>query len=422
MANNLIKSYEQTVASTNKLFNYSGQSSSFAPSMYMNSALFNRNSFFNSIITRIAIDVSATDLKHIKVDKETGLQTAIDSSLIDVLTYSANVDQTGRSLIYDLVWSMLDDGVVALVPTDTSSNVYGSTTFEVYKARVGRILQWYPQHVRVDVYNELTGNKENVIIEKSKVCIIESPFNGVLKDTNQTLRLLEQKMKVMESQDGLLSANRLNGFIQFPYAAKTELQKKQFDDRIQEITRDVNSSSVGLSWLGNNEKFVATGQIQASGLLDEVLRLQQDFFNQMGVTKNILNGTANETELNLYYSRTVDVIAQAIVDGINRIFVSKTARSQGQKIVYYRDPFKTIPVKDIATSLDLLVRNALISANEARAIIGKDPVLDANADKLYNPNIADANQMGGIDSVGQEDPYTDENYEDDTSGGDNYFE
>lgn len=424
MAVDLIESYKKIQDKLQTSASYASSTYSRGSTNYIASSMFNRNSFINSIITRIAIDVSNIDLKHIKVDSATRLQTKVDSPLIDTLSYSANVDQTGRAFIFDAVWSLLDEGAIALVPIQTSVNAYDNTSYDIYSMRVGKIKQWYPQYVRVELYNELNGKREDVIVEKAKAAIIESPFNAILKDTNQTLKMLSDKIALMSKADNELVSGKLNGFIEFDGRTSTKILKERITNRLSDITNDILTNEAGLAGLTTGEKFVSAGGHEVSGVLDEVLRLQQDFYNQLGITENVIKGNASETELNLYYSRTVDTVSQALVDAINKTFISKTARTQGQQIIFYRDPFKTIPVKDLASSIDLLVRNAIISSNEGRALIGKEPVLDENADKLYNPNIADANQMGGIASVGQEDPYaTDDQYysETDAGGGENYF-
>ena len=362
------------------------------------------NDLIKSIINRISIDASMVEFKHLKIDPVTQNQNEIKSGLIDCLTYKANIDQTGRAFIIDLIWSLLDEGVVAIVPTVTDKLMDGEKTFDVESVRVGKITQWFTDSVKVRYYNEDTGLEFEQTLKKEDVAIIESPLSGILQDTNQTLRLLKQKIDLMNSEDRNAAAGKINGFIQFPYQTNSDYHQKQADRRRKQLEAEMSKSAYGLATLDNNEKFIPTGGNVQNNTLEDINKLKQDFYNQVGITENIINGTQKDNELNLYYNRVIDPILQAVVDSINVTFISKTARTQGQVIEFYRDPFKILPIEQLANTADLFSRNAILTPNEIRKFIGKEPHPNPLANELYNRNIADGNQIGGISTAGQGDP------------------
>ena len=362
------------------------------------------NDLIKSIINRISIDASMVEFKHLKIDPVTQNQNEIKSGLIDCLTYKANIDQTGRAFIIDLIWSLLDEGVVAIVPTVTDKMMDGEKTFDVESVRVGKIIQWFTDSVKVRYYNEDTGLEFEQTLKKEDVAIIESPLSGILQDTNQTLRLLKQKIDLMNSEDRNAAAGKINGFIQFPYQTNSDYHKKQADRRRKQLEAEMSKSAYGLATLDNNEKFIPTGGNVQNNTLEDINKLKQDFYNQVGITENIINGTQKDNELNLYYNRVIDPILQAVVDSINVTFISKTARTQGQVIEFYRDPFKILPIEQLANTADLFSRNAILTPNEIRKFIGKEPHPNPLSNELYNRNIADGNQIGGIATAGQGDP------------------
>lgn len=362
------------------------------------------NDLIKSIINRISIDASMVEFKHLKIDPVTQNQNEIKSGLIDCLTYKANIDQTGRAFVIDLIWSLLDEGVVAIVPTVTDKMMDGEKTFDVESVRVGKITQWFTDSVKVRYYNEDTGLEFEQTLKKEDVAIIESPLSGILQDTNQTLRLLKQKIDLMNSEDRNAAAGKINGFIQFPYQTNSDYHKKQADRRRKQLEAEMSKSAYGLATLDNNEKFIPTGGNVQNNTLEDINKLKQDFYNQVGITENIINGTQKDNELNLYYNRVIDPILQAVVDSINVTFISKTARTQGQVIEFYRDPFKILPIEQLANTADLFSRNAILTPNEIRKFIGKEPHPNPLANELYNRNIADGNQIGGITTAGQGDP------------------
>lgn len=381
-------------------FNYSSvgkQSAHYLSSGYM----YGKADMLKGIISRIALDSSMVEFKHLKINEKDGNQKPIKSGIINCLTFEANIDQTGRAFIYDVVWSLLDEGVIAIVPIDTSHDPDDTSSYEVESIRVAKIVEWFPSHVKVRCYNEKTGLEQDIMMAKRDVAIIESPLYAVLQETNPTLALLQQKITLMQSKDKDLATGKINGFIQFPYQTKAESRKQQAQVRRRELEEEMTKSQYGLATLDHNEKFIPVGGGITNNLLEEVLKLKQDFYNQLGFSEAIFNGTANQVEANQYYYRLIDPILTAITDAINRTFLTKTAQTQGHRIMFFRDPFRTLPVEMIANISDTFSRNAVFTPNEIRALVGKPPHPDVLADQLFNRNIADGNQNGGINTPGQ---------------------
>ena len=397
----------QSLSTPNNQNGYSGVSvnATTGPSGHYLSTgyMYRKADLVKAVISRIALDASLVDFKHLKINEADGNQSPVKSELIDRLTWSANIDQTGRMFIYDVVWSLLDEGHIAIVPVDTNKDISNTTTFDILSMRVAKIEQWYPRHVRVKCYNDQTGLEQSLVMEKEKISIIESPLVTVLKDSNPVLSLLQQKMTLMNQQDSNAASGKINGFFQFPYQTNSTRLKERAEARREEITKEMANNKYGIATLDANEKFIPVGGGITNNLLEEIRTLQQDFYDQIGITETIIKGTASSSELNLYYNRVIDPILQAIVDSINRTFLTKTARTQGQRIMYFRDPFRMIPVESIASTADLFSRNGIFTPNEIRARVGKMPHPDPIANKLFNRNIADANQNGGIMTPGQED-------------------
>lgn len=355
-----------------------------------------------SIISRIALDASMVEFKHLKINEKDGSQAPIKSGLIDCLTHEANIDQSGRAFIFDAVWSLLDEGVIALIPVDTSHDPEVTGSFDIDSMRVAKIIQWYPKHVRVRCYNDNTGLEHDVVMSKRNMAIIESPLLTVLQDSNPTLALLQQKINLMQAKDKEIASGKINGFIQFPYQTRVSARKDQAKQRRKELEEEMSKSNYGIATLDAQEKFIPVGGGITNNLLEDVLKLKQDYYNQLGITEAIFNGTASASEINQYYHRLVDPIITALTDAINRSFLTKTARTQGQRIMFFRDPFRTLPVEQIATVGDTFSRNAIFTPNEIRALVGKPPHPDQLADQLFNRNIADGNQNGGIYTPGQQ--------------------
>lgn len=377
-------------------YGISGQSSN-----YLRGYRYNKSDLVKAVITRIAIDASMVQFQHLKVDEQTGNQTHVKSGLIDVMTYDANLDQTGYAFMYDLFWSMLDEGVIAAVPLETTTEPNASGAYDIKEMRVGKIMQWYPNKVRVRVYNQYTGVDQDIIMPKSMVAILESPLYSLIKESNQTLRLLEAKINRMNAEDSNAASGKLNGFLKTNYATKSESRQKRAQRRRGEIENEMANSKFGLATLDATETYIAAGQGITNNLLDDIRKLQQDFYNQTGMTENIMNGTASESEMLTYYTRTIDPVVTSVLAEFNRKFITKTARSQGQSIQSFRDPFRLVPVEQLADIADTLTRNAILTPNEVRKLVGKPPLPDPNADLAFNRNIGDANQAGGINTVGQ---------------------
>lgn len=349
-------------------------------------------SFSSSIFNRIAIDVSMTSIQHVKMDAETENWTPVKSGLQNCLGVEANIDQTGYQFLQDLVYSMFDEGSVAVVPVDTTFSPTVTGSYEVNSMRVGKITQWFPKHVTVRLYNEETGNQEDVTLEKSFVAIIENPLYAVINGPNATLTRLLTKMGQLDDLDAMLASGKLDVLIQLPYTIKTELQRTQAEERIAGIESSLTKNKHGISYVDGSEKVIQLNRTLNSQLVDDINTLTKQFYNQLGLTENVFNGTASELEMRTYYSRTIDPIMQNILAEFNRKFLTKTARSQGQRLESYRDPFSLVPVEQIAQIADTFKRNELATGNEIRKIIKLKPHSSPEADMLRNPNIAGVNQ------------------------------
>lgn len=357
----------------------------------------NTSSYVSSIYNRIAIDVSMTTFKHVKVDLTNEDVTDMRTGLNNCLTLEANIDQTHLQFIHDLVYSMFDEGVVAIVPVETTLSPVNSGSYDINSLRVGKIVNWFPKHVEVNLYNDLTGQNERIVLDKKNVAIVENPLYSVVNDENSTLKRLIRKLNQLDNIDNISDTGRLDLIISVPYGIKTDTQKAMANSRIASIEAQLSSGKNGIAYLDATEKITQLNRPVNSQLPERINELSQQFYNQLGLTQNVFNGTASEAELRTYYSRTIDPIVENIVAELNRKFLTKTARSQGQKIVYYRDMFKTVPVETIASLGDTLRRNSIASSNEIRKFINLKPSNDPRADELFNPNIADKNQNTAID-------------------------
>lgn len=368
-----------------------GRSSS-RPSHRSSVTTFNTASYVSSIYNRIAMDVSTTTFKHVKVNPENEDQEILKTGLNNCLTVEANIDQTHIQFIQDMVYSMFDEGVVAVVPVDTTVSPRVSGGYDINSLRVGRIVNWFPKHVEVDLYNEETGINQRVFLEKKNVAIIENPLYAVMNDGNSTLKRLTRKLSQLDDIDALAASSRLDLMISVPYGIKTDRQKKMAEDRIADIEAQLASGRNGIAYIDGTEKMQQLNRPVNSQLPETIETLTQEFYNQLGLTKSVFDGTAKEEELRNYYSRSIDPIIDNIVAEYDRKFLTKTARTQGQRVVYYRDMFKMLPVDVISTLGDTLRRNYIASANEIRKIIGFKPSNDPRADELFNPNIGDDKQ------------------------------
>lgn len=371
---------------------------------HRHTTFYRTSDYVSSIFNRIAIDVSMTNFKHVKINPENEDMVDMDSGLNNCLTLEANIDQNCIQFIHDLVYSMFDEGSVAVVPVDTTLDPTTSGSYDINTMRVGRIVTWFPKIVEVDLYNDNTGQNERVFAEKKNVAIIENPLYAVINDENSTLKRLVRKLNQLDNIDNLVDSGRLDLLLSVPYGIKTETQRKMAEKRIADIEGQLAFGRNGIAYIDSTEKVTQLNRPINSQLPETIKNLETMFYNQLGLTQNIFNGTAKEEELRTYYSRTVDPIVDSIVAEFKRKFLTKTARSQGQTIVSYRDIFKTITVEAIGNLGDSFRRNYIASSNEIRKIVGLKPSNDPRADELFNPNIADNKQNDKVPLVNSPQP------------------
>jgi len=347
----------------------------------------NERSIIASIYNRITIDVSSMIIKHVRLDQNGRYIETINSGLNEALTTSANIDQTGRALIQDVVLSMFDEGCVAIVPVDTTINPNISGAFDIQTLRVGKILEWYPAHIRVRVYNEKTGQKEELTIQKSAVSIIENPLYTVMNEPNSTLKRLIRKLNILDAIDEQTGSGKLDLIIQLPYVIKSQARRDQAEARRQDIETQLSGSKYGIAYTDGTEKITQLNRPVENNLMTQITYLTSMLLSQLGITENLFNGTADEKEMLNYYNRTIEPILSSITEEMKRKFLTKTARTQNQSVVYFREPFKLVPVKDIAEIADKFTRNEILSSNEIRSVMGFKPSNDPGADELRNKNI-----------------------------------
>lgn len=350
----------------------------------------NERSIVTAVYNRIAMDVAAVNLKHIRLDENDRYKETIDSGLNNCLSIEANLDQTGRAFIQDLVASMLDEGCVAAVPTDADDEPEDSGNFKVYTLRTGKILEWYPRHVKVEVYNEQEGRRQQIIIPKSTVPLIENPMYSVMNEPNSIYQRLVRKLTLLDVVDEQTSSGKLDLVIQLPYIIKTEARRVQAEKRRRDIEKQLSEGKYGIAYTDGTERITQLNRPVENNLMKQIEYLTSMFFSQLGITQSILDGTADEKTMLNYYNRTIEPILSAIADEMKRKFLTPTARSQKQTIAYFRDPFKLVPVNDIAEIADKFTRNEIMTSNEIRQVIGMKPSSDPNADVLRNKNLSDS--------------------------------
>ena len=337
---------------------------------------------------RIGLDVASIDIKHCRLDKNGRFIEVIDSSLNNCLNLEANIDQTGRAFKQDIVMSMLDEGCVAIVPIDTTINPSVSGSYDINSMRTGKILEWYPAHVKVKVYNDQTGNYEELILPKSTVGIVENPLYAVMNEPNSTLQRLIRKLNLLDAIDEQSGSGKLDLIIQLPYTIRSDARRQQAEKRRKEIESQLSDSKYGIAYADGTERITQLNRSVENNLMSQIEYLTSMLYSQLGITQSILDGTADEqTQLN-YLTRSIEPIVSAIVDEMKRKFLTKTARSQNQSISYFRDPFKLVPVNDIAEIADKFTRNEIMTSNEIRQVIGMQPSNDPKADQLVNSNIS----------------------------------
>ncbi len=350
----------------------------------------NERSIVTAVYNRIAMDVAAVNLKHIRLDENDRYKETIDSGLNNCLSVEANLDQTGRAFIQDLVASMLDEGCVAAVPTDADDEPEDSGNFKVYTLRTGKILEWYPRYVKVEVYNEQEGQRQQIIIPKSTVPLIENPMYSVMNEPNSIYQRLVRKLTLLDVVDEQTSSGKLDLIIQLPYIIKTEARREQAEKRRKDIEKQLSEGKYGIAYTDGTERITQLNRPVENNLMKQIEYLTSMFFSQLGITQSILDGTADEKTMLNYYNRTIEPILSAIADEMKRKFLTPTARSQKQTIAYFRDPFKLVPVNDIAEIADKFTRNEIMTSNEIRQVIGMKPSSDPNADVLRNKNLSDS--------------------------------
>lgn len=354
----------------------------------------NERSIMTSVLNRIALDAAAIDIKHCRVDDKGRFKESIDSALNNCLSLSANLDQSGRAFLQDVVLTMFDEGCVALVPTDTTDNPYKTNSYDILTMRAAKIVEWFPSTVRVYVYNERIGKREEIELPKSHVAIIENPLYAIMNEHNSTLQRLTRKLVLLDSIDEQSGSGKLDLIIQLPYTIKSQARRDQANERRSEIERQLQGSKYGIAYTDGTEKITQLNRPVENNLMKQIEYLTSMLYSQLGVTQAVLDGTADEKTMLNYYSRTIEPIVAAIVDELKRKFLTKTARSQGQDIRYFRDPFSLVPVKDLAELADKFTRNEILSSNEFRGVIGYTPSDDPRADQLRNSNMPQSD--GGI--------------------------
>lgn len=375
-----------------------GMSSNYRPDRVILS-LGNERSIVSSVYSRIAIDVSAIAIKHIRLDENNRYISTENSSLNECLTVEANKDQTGRALIHDTVISMFDEGVVAIVPVDTSVDPTVSNSYNILSLRVGKILEWYPSYIKVRLYNDNTGQHEDIMLPKKTVAIIENPLYAVMNQPNSTLKRLIYKLNLLDSIDEQSGSGKLDLIIQLPYAIKTTARQEQAEKRRKDIELQLSGSKYGIAYVDGTEKVTQLNRPAENNLMKQIEYLTSMLYSQLGITQSVFDGTADEKTMLNYYNRTVEPILTSITEEMLRKFLTKTARSQLQSIGYFREPFKLVPVNELADIADKFTRNEIMSSNEIRAIIGIKPSNDPKADELRNKNLNVADQVSGSQSA-----------------------
>lgn len=353
----------------------------------------NERSIITSVYNRIALDAASIAIQHVRLDDDGRFTEVIDSSLNSCLSLEANLDQTGRAFIQDVVMSMLDEGCVAIVPTDTDIDPENGS-YKIEELRVGKILEWYPKHVKLRVYNENRGEKQDITLPKSTVAIIENPFYAVMNEPNSTMQRLVRKLNILDAIDEQSGSGKLNLIIQLPYVIKTEARRQQAEKRRKDIEEQLAGSKYGVAYTDGTEHVVQLNRPIDNNLMSQIEYLTSMLYSQLGITQGILDGTADDrTKLN-YDNRTIEPILSAIVDEMKRKFLTKTARSQKQSILFFRDPFRLVPINDIAEIADKMTRNEIMTSNEIRQKIGMKPSKDPKADELRNSNLSAPKEEG----------------------------
>lgn len=342
----------------------------------------------SSVYNRIALDVSQITVQHVKLDDNGRYKETMDSKLNDCLTLEANIDQTAREFIQDLVLTMFDEGCAAIVPVDTSDDILKTGSFDILSMRVGKIVEWFPRAVRINVYNDRTGEREEIVLPKERVAIIDNPFYCVMNESNSVVQRIIQKFRLLDAVDEYSSSGKLDLIIQLPYVIKTKAREDQAEQRRKLIENQLANSKYGIAYIDGTEHITQLNRSLENNFLTQIQYLVDLFYSQMGITSEVMNSTADEKTMLNYNTRTIEPIVSAIADNIKRKFLTKTARSQGQSIMFFKDPFKLVPVSDLAEIADKMTRNEIMTSNELRQVIGMKPSSDPSADELRNKNLS----------------------------------
>ena len=373
----------------------------------------NERTIVTSVYNRIAIDASTIDVMHVRLDDEGRFKEPIKSNLNNCLTVEANIDQTSRAFMLDIVISLLDEGCVAVVPVKTTLNPNNTESYDIEELRTGRIMEWFPKHVLVRLYNDETGMYQDVTLPKSQVAIIENPLYTIMNEPNSTMQRLIHKLSLLDIIDEESSSGKMDLIIQLPYIIKNDTKRSQAEERRKQIEDQLRGSRYGVAYIDGTEKVTQLNRSVENNILKQVEYLTNLLYSQLGLTQTIMDGTADENAMNNYYNRTVEPVVSAIIDEFHRKFLTKTARTQGQAIMFFRDPFKLMSVTSIADTADKFTRNELLSSNEFRQIIGRKPSTDPKADMLLNKNISHApEEMDGYDKNNQNEKFNNKEKED----------
>ena len=353
----------------------------------------NERSIVTSVYNRIALDAASIDIMHVQLDKDGRFESIRESALNECLTKNANIDQTGRAFIQDVVMSMLDEGCVAIVPVDTTFNPDVTNSYDINTMRTAKIVEWYPAHVKVNLYNDRTGRKEDLILPKKTVAIIENPLYAVINEPNSTMQRLIRKLNLLDVIDEQSGSGKLDLIIQLPYVIKTDARRQQAEQRRKDIEMQLSGSKYGIAYTDGTERITQLNRSVDNNLMKQIEYLTSMLYSQLGITQAILDGSADDKTMLNYYNRTIEPIVSSIVDEIQRKFLTKTAITQKQAIAYFRDPFRLVPVNEIAEIADKFTRNEIMTSNEIRQIVGMKPSKDPNADELRNKNLRESNEM-----------------------------
>jgi hypothetical protein len=387
---------------------YHGMASSYRPDRLVLTRG-NERTIVTSVYNRISMDAAAIDIRHIRVDDNNRYEEDVDSGLNNCLNIEANIDQTGRSFRQDIYLSLLDEGCVAIVPVDTNTNPDFTSSIDIITMRTGKIIEWYPFSVKVRLYNDRKGKQEEIIVPKTSVAIVENPLYAVINEPNSVMRRLIRKLNILDAIDEQSGAGKLDLIIQLPYVIKSEARRQQAENRRRDIEEQLSGSKYGIAYTDGTEHITQLNRSVENNLMKQIEYLTSMLYSQLGLNQQILDGSANEETMLNYYNRTIEPIVSAVVDEMKRKFLTKTARSQGQSIMSFRDPFKLVPVKELAEISDKMTRNEIMSSNEIRQTIGMKPSKDPAADELRNKNL---NQS--VDALAGQTENTENNEEEET--------